>query len=134
MTIKRFTVFPNKNEDTILDECGFPEALPSNNDCRFYLASEKLVFLFVEECNIFWFKKPDAFSIKIMSMMKKTMLVPEIDGKLFVVFIMESGKECYTFYGVFRLVSPYSDEGGVSNVINGYTPLEFYLEYEDYFF
>jgi hypothetical protein len=39
MTIKRFTTFPKKNEDTILDECGCPEALYSNNDFRFYIAN-----------------------------------------------------------------------------------------------
>ncbi len=132
MTTKRFTPFPKKNEDTILDECGFPEALYSNNDCRFYIASEELVFLFVEEQDIEWIKKPDAFSVKIGSSMSKTMLVPEIEGKFFVVFIKEDGKEYYTFYGVYRLSNPYTNEGGVSNVINAYTPLVFYLEYEDY--
>lgn len=132
MTTKRFTTFPKKNEDTILDECGFPEALYSNNDYRFYIASEELVFLFVEEQDIEWIKKPDAFSVKIGNTMSKTMLVPEIEGNLFVVFIKENGKEYYTFYGVYRLSNAYTDEGGLSKAINVYTPLEFYLEYEDY--
>ena len=30
MTIKRFQDFPKRNEDVILDECGWPNALPSN--------------------------------------------------------------------------------------------------------
>ena len=77
MTIKRFTTFPKKNEDTILDECGFPEALYSNNDLRFYVASEKLVFFFVEEPDIKWIKKPDAFSVKIENSMSKTLLIPK---------------------------------------------------------
>lgn len=132
MTIKRFTAFPKKNEDTILDECLFPEALYSNNDYRFYIASEKLAFLFVEEQDLVWIKKPDAFSLKINNSIRKTMLIPEIEGKVFVVFIKENGKEYYTFYGVYRLSNPYTNEGGVDNVINVYTPLEFYLEYEDY--
>lgn len=132
MTIKRFTAFPKKNEDTILDECLFPEALYSNNDYRFYIASEKLAFLFVEEQDLVWIKKPDAFSLKINNSIRKTMLIPEIERKVFVVFIKENGKEYYTFYGVYRLSNPYTNEGGVDNVINVYTPLEFYLEYEDY--
>lgn len=132
MTIKRFTTFPKKNEDTILDECGFPEALYSNNDLRFYIASEKLVFLFVEEQDIEWIKKPDAFSVKIGNSLKKTLLIPEIKGKWFVVFIKEIGQEYYTFYGVYKQSNPYTNEGGVSNVINADTPLEFYLEYKDY--
>lgn len=132
MTIKRFATFPKKNEDTILDECGFPEALYSNNDLRFYIASEKLVFLFVEEQDIEWIKKPDAFSVKIGNSLKKTLLIPEIKGKWFVVFIKEIGQEHYTFYGVYKQSNPYTNEGGVSNVINADTPLEFYLEYEDY--
>ena len=132
MTTKRFTTFPKKNEDTILDECGFPEALYSNNDYRFYTASEELVFLFVEEQDIEWIKKPDAFSLKIENSMCKTLLIPEIVGKRVVVFIKENGKEPYTFFGIFRLSNPYTNEGGVSNVINAYTPLVFYLEYEDY--
>lgn len=82
MTIKRFTTFPKKNEDTILYECGCPEALYSNNDFRFYIANEKLVFLFVEEQNIEWIKKPDAFSVKIGNSLKKTLLIPEIEGKM----------------------------------------------------
>ena len=132
MTIKRFTAFPKKNEGIILDECLFPEALYSNNDYRFYIASEKLAFLFVEEQDLVWIKKPDAFSLKINNSIRKTMLIPEIEGKVFVVFIKEKGKEYYTFYGVYRLSNPYTNEGGVDNVINVYTPLEFYLEYEDY--
>lgn len=132
MTIKRFTTFPKKNEDTILDECGFPEALYSKNDFRFYIANEKLVFLFVEEQDIEWIKKPDAFSVKIGNSLKKTLLIPEIDGKWFVVFIKENGQTHYTFYGVYRQSNPYTNEGGVSNVINAYTPLEFYLECGDY--
>ena len=34
--------------------------------------------------------------------------------------------------GVYRQSNPYTNEGGMSNVINTYTPLEFYLECRDY--
>lgn len=88
--------------------------------------------MFVEEQDIEWIKKQDAFSVKRVNSMSKTMLVPEIEGKFFVVFIKENGKEYYTFYGVFRLSNPYTDEGRLSKAIIVYTPLEFYLEYEDY--
>lgn len=132
MTIKRFTEFPKKNEYIILDECSFPEALYSKNDLRFYVASEKLGFLFLEEQDIVWIVKPDSFSMKIDGSKRKTALVPEIEGKFFAVFIKEIGKEPYTFYGVYKLCDPYTNVGGVSNVINAYTPIEFYLEYEDY--
>lgn len=52
MTIRRFQVFPKRNEDTILDECGWPEALPWDNDVRFYNVSDKVEFFFVEEEDI----------------------------------------------------------------------------------
>jgi len=132
MTIKRFTTFPKKNEDTILDECGFPEALYSNNDCRFYFASEKLVFLFVEEQDIEWIKKADAFSVKIDNSMSKMMLIPEIERKWFVVFVKEIGKLHYTFYGIYKLNDPYTLASGAGKVIDGHIPLVFNLEYEDY--
>ena len=132
MTIKRFTTFPKKNEDIILDECGFPEALYSKNDLRFYIASEKLVFLFVEEQDIVWIKKPDAFSMEIDGSMRKTALVPEIEKKLFAVFIKEIGKAHYTFYGVYKLCAPYTFVSGAGNVLEGHTPLVFNLECGDY--
>ena len=132
MTIKRFTTFPKKNEDTILDECGFPEALYSNNDFRFYIASDKLVFLFVEEQDIEWIKKSDAFSVKIGNSLKKTLLIPEIEGKWFVVFIKENGQAHYTFYGVYKLCDPYTLVSGAGKVLDGHSPLVFNLECGDY--
>ena len=132
MTIKRFTAFPKKNENTILDECLFPEALYSNNDYRFYIASEKLAFLFVEEQDLVWIKKPDAFSLKINNSIRKTMLIPEIEGKVFVVFIKENGKEYYTFYGIYSLCNPYTSVNGAGQVIDSFSSLVFNLEREDF--
>ena len=132
MTIKRFSEFPKKNEDIILDECGCPEALYSKNDLRFYIASEKLGFLFLEEQDIVWIKKPDAFSMEIDGSMRKTALVPEIEKKLFAVFIKEIGKAHYTFYGVYKLCDPYTLVSGAGKVLNGHTPLVFNLECGDY--
>lgn len=132
MTIKRFTEFPKKNEDIILDECGFPEALYSKNDFRFYIANEKFGFLFLEEEYIEWIVIPDSFSMKIDDSMRKTALVPEIEGKLFAVFIQETGKTHYTFYGVYKQCNPYTSVSGAGQVLDGHSPLVFYLESGDY--
>lgn len=132
MIIKRFKAFPKKNEDTILVECGFPEAVYSYNDLRFYIASEKFVFLFVEEQDIEWIKKPDAFSVKIENSMNKTLLIPEIEGKSFVVFIEEKGMQHYVFYGRYRLDNLYTIASGAGEVIDGYSPLVFCLDNEEY--
>ena len=64
--------------------------------------------------------------------MSKTLLIPEIEGKWFVVFIKENGKEHYTFYGVYKLCDPYTLVSGAGKGIDGHTPLVFNLEYEDY--
>jgi hypothetical protein len=133
MTIKRFQDFPNKNEDTILDECGWPEALPWNNDFRFYNVSDKVEFLFVEEEDIEWRVNPDAFSIKERSY-EKTLLVNEIESKDIVVFVINEGKRDYAFYGIYKLSDPYTNVSGAGKVIDVFTPLEFYLEREEYMF
>lgn len=132
MTIKRFTDFPKRNEDTILDECGWPDALPSENDVRFYNANDKIEFLFVEEENIEWIVNPDSFSMKIEGSYTKTLLAKEIESKNFVVFVVKEGKKDYTFYGIYKLSNLYTVESGAGSVINGHTPLEFYLEVADY--
>lgn len=132
MTIKRFTLFKDKNEDTILDECGYPKALSLEYDLRFCKEDDSFVFIFAEETDLEWIVKPDAFSMKIEGSINKTMLVPEIEGKSFVVFVIETGKKDYTFYGIFKLINPYTEEDGVGKVIDAYSPLEFCLECGDY--
>jgi len=90
------------------------------------------VFLFVEEQDIEWIKKADAFSVKIDNSMSKMMLIPEIERKWFVVFVKEIGKLHYTFYGIYKLNDPYTLASGAGKVIDGHIPLVFNLEYEDY--
>ena len=70
--------------------------------------------------------------MKIEGSYGKTLLVNEIEGKNLVVFIMHKGKKDYAFYGIYKLSDPYSDLSGAGKVINGYTPLVFYLERAEY--
>ena len=132
MTRRRFQVFPKRNEDTILDECGWPEALPWDNDVRFYNVSDKVKFFFVEEEDIEWLVNQDSFSMKIDGSYGKTLLVNEIEGKNLVVFVMSKGKKDYAFYGIYKLSDPYTDLSGAGRAIDAYTPLVFYLERAEY--
>ena len=70
--------------------------------------------------------------LQIDDSMRKTALVPEIEGKLFAVFIQETGKTHYTFYGVYKQCNPYTSVSGAGQVLDGHSPLVFYLESGDY--
>ena len=70
--------------------------------------------------------------MKIEGSYTKTLLAKEIESKNFVVFVVKGGKKDYTFYGIYKLSNLYTVESGAGSVINGHTPLEFYLEVADY--
>lgn len=130
MIIKRFQEFPKKNEDAILDICGFPESIQFIDTQPFYKGNEKHVFLFTEEgdeFDIVWIVKPDEFSIKVyQSYLYKSHLVELIKDKHIAVFVKEV--QNYTFYGVYKLENPFSNGVGLDMAVNVDTPLKFRLE------
>lgn len=133
MTIKRFQEFPHKNEDTILDECGYPEALPFYSVQPYYKTESEYVFLFVEECDINWKVKPDSFSHKLYQSSKyNPLLIPQIEKCKFPVFIKEKESKFYRFYGIFELLDPYVEVGGAGRLIDTETALTFHKCEDDF--
>lgn len=89
MTIRRFQEFLSKNEDTILDECGFPTASQILDVLPFYKANDKLAFVFVEEEDVVWKVSLDAFSFTVYdnSIINKPLLVSVIEGMDFAILL-----------------------------------------------
>lgn len=128
MTIERFSKLPLRNEDTILDECGFPEAQPIKDMLPFYPVKGNTVFLFLDDEDIDWIVKPDAFSHKVYdSLMNKALVCDEVYHKKIVLFVNEGKYPNYVFYGVYELLNPYVTVGSNNNVVEAHTPLKFNL-------
>ena len=130
MIMKRFQEFPKKNEDAILDICGFPESMQFIDAQPFYEGNEKYAFLFTEEggeFDIVWIVKPDEFSMKVyQSYLYKSHLVELIIDKHIAVFVKEV--QSYKFYGVYKLEKPFSNGNGLEMAVNVDTPLKFRFE------
>lgn len=134
MIVKRFKVFPKKNEDKILEECGYPESTLFFELQPFYSGDNTLAFLFTDdegdEFDILWIEKPDVFSLKVYeSYLFKSALVEIIKDKNIAVFVKE--EKTYKYYGVYKMDNPYVVPGGTGVVVNADTPLVFRLEKED---
>ena len=127
MNIKRFATFPGMNEDAILNVCRHPNASPLFVESPFYKDDMPPVFLFVEESDINWIKKPESFSMNIRfienPLEKKAFLIAQINGMPIAVFIKED--KAYTYYGIYKLVNPYHNVGGLNGGIDHYAPLVF---------
>ena len=131
MKIQRFTKFKAQNEDTILDECGYPEASLIVDVLPFFKADEKLVFLFLDEDDFQWILSPDAFKMHLYdSYNTKSYIVDETYRKSFVVFIKDYND--YIFYGIYKMADPYVHSGALSGATDVYAPLEFSLEQSEY--
>lgn len=133
MIIKRFKAFPKKNEDMILEECGFPDSTPYYELQPFYNGDNNLAFLFSEadsESGFTWLDKQDEFSLLVYETYRyKSALVEELKGKEVAVFLLID--KVYQFYGVFKLSNPFVAPGGIGMVVNTETPLVFILDKED---
>lgn len=131
MTIKRFAVLDKRNEDTILDECGFPDLRSIAEGLSFYVANDRLAFLFLDEEDedLNWIFHPDAFTLTVYNhYTNKCIVVNAIDKKDVVVFINKGKYPNYEFYGIYRLIDGYYSEDG--KVLCD-TPLNFNLEHSD---
>ena len=128
MVTTRFRVFPGKNEDDILDEFGYGDVMSIYDVQPFYMVKNDFVFLFVEEENIEWTDKQNAFSMKIYQPLTyKAPLVDNIDDKVIAVFVKED--KDYQYYGDYKMVNPYVEISGAGKVVQSDTPLEFrYME------
>lgn len=134
MIIKRFEVFPRKNEDKILEECGYPESTQFFELQPFYNGDNTLAFLFAddegEEFDPVWIEKPDEFSLKVYeTLLFKSALVEVIKDKHIAVFVKEN--KTYKFYGVYKLDNPFVAPGSIGIAVNAETPLTFRLYKED---
>ena len=132
MTIERFRKMGHCNEDTILDECGFPDLCPIRDVLPFYNANDNLAFLFLDEDEegLSWIKHPDAFAFTVYEqLINKCIVVDAIDNKNIAVFINKGKYPSYEFYGIYRLIDGYSSLDG--KVLCD-TPLTFNLEHPKY--
>lgn len=134
MIIKRFEVFPKKNEDKILEECGYSESTQLFELQPYYRGDENLAFLFTEDSSEFgfnWIDKPNVFSQKVYeSYNYKSTLVETIKDKRIAVFLCVN--KVYQFFGVYQLTNPFVTPGGIGMVVDVETPLTFRLEKEDF--
>lgn len=134
MIIKRFKSFPKKNEEKILEECGYPKSTQFFELQPFYKGDNTLAFLFVDdegdEFDIVWIEKPDVFSLKVYeALLFKSALVEILKDKHIAVFVKE--EKTYKYYGVYKLENPFVAPGGMGMAVNVETPLVFRLEKED---
>lgn len=134
MIIMRFDVFPRKNEDKILEECGYPESTQFFELQPFYRGGDNQAFIFTEEegeeFDIVWIEKPDVFSLKVYEApLYKSSLVEIIKDKRIAVFVKE--EKNYKFYGVYKLDNSFVAPGGIGIVVDIGTPLTFRLYKED---
>ncbi len=124
MTITRFKVFPGKNEDGVLDEFGYGDVMPIFDVQPFYIVKNDLVFLFVDEEDVMWTDKQNAFSMKIFQPLTyKASLVDKICGKVLAVFVKDDKN--YRYYGDYEMIEPYVLISGVGKGISPDAPLEF---------
>lgn len=125
MTIKRFKDYQGLNEDQILAKCGHPKAYPIVGDGPYY-KEDGLVFLLLDEVDVIWQEKPNAFSTKAgVNSRNKSEIARDVYKRPIVVFIK---KKCYSFYGIYKMENPFFENGGVNGLVDGDMP--FRLNYD----
>jgi len=129
MLTTRFESYEGKTEDDILEQYGHPTVMPIFDVQPFYKVGNGRVFLFVDGEDIVWTRKPDVFSMKLyQSLLYKTPLVEEINGKTIEVFVKE--EKYFQYFGCYKMVDPYVEVSGAGRVLQPETPLEFIYDME----
>lgn len=130
MDITRFNTFLGMDEDTVLRECGHPKAMQLFDESPFYKDDKTPVFLFVEEDDINWIKKPDTFSMDISfftdPVRKKSYLFTQIVDSPIAVFLKEA--DAFVYYGIYKLDAQYYNGSGLIGVVEHYSRLVFQNE------
>lgn len=94
--------------------------------------------LYYTDTEAFWFFDGDDENLKIDEIkefltylvsdsFKNHCLVEKLKDKRILIFITESKYPNYTFYGVYKLDSPYTEGSGTGVVVEAYVPLKFRL-------
>lgn len=128
MKIKRFSKFNGLNVDNILAKCDHPNAELLKYAAQFFEDNTESIFLFADDNeydgDLTWIEKYDLFSIKIYNHITySSTLAKKLKDRPIVAFVKEDIG--YSFYGLYRLINPYTNEGGLELVVNAENPLEF---------